>query len=259
MYRACLCGPVVLKARITFRHDDCYSQGLTGRSTAAQITRDAERDVYIMHGTSQQEVDTYVKAMKPVFGTSLEIMDRTPRSVLYRGSNPPHATVAAVLKSGCSVLWPVVFGNDRQLLTIVAADRAHLDELVHDLGRLGTPTIDQVTNLPPEALTTHVSLADFVGTLTERQVSIIWYAIESGYYETPRRISINEIAAHFGIARSTLNEHLRKAERGILNQVTTIFASIHTMLPHATRKMGRPRTYTKRQDESVQGQKWDDK
>lgn len=234
---------MIVKARLTFRHDRCYSQTLSGGSTVAQITRDADRDVYLMHGLSTEEVDRYVEAMRPVFGESLEILGRTERSVLYRGANPPHATVAAVLASGCSVLWPVIFGDDRQLLTVIAPDRKRLEALVLALAPLGVPTLEQVTELPPEALTTNVSLADFVGGLTERQVRILAYAIERGHYDTPRRVSVEEIAEHFGVARSTVDEHLRKAERGVLHQVSTIFASLTGVLAQTTKKKGRPKRW----------------
>jgi len=51
--------------------------------------------------------------------------------------------------------------------------------------------------------------------LTSRQLEIIHYAVEHGYFEIPRRISAKELAEFFHISVSALNEHLRKVERKI--------------------------------------------
>jgi hypothetical protein len=41
-------------------------------------------------------------------------------------------------------------------------------------------------------------------------------ALESGYYEQPRKTSLRELAARTSVARSTYEEHLRKAENKLL-------------------------------------------
>lgn len=55
--------------------------------------------------------------------------------------------------------------------------------------------------------------------LTERQKEIVYYAVEKGYYEIPRKIGSEFMANHFDISKSALHEHLRKIEK-------TIFLSI---------------------------------
>jgi len=51
--------------------------------------------------------------------------------------------------------------------------------------------------------------------LTERQKEIIYYSVENGYYDIPRKIISNSIADHFGISKSAFCEHLRKIEKSI--------------------------------------------
>lgn len=55
--------------------------------------------------------------------------------------------------------------------------------------------------------------SSLVPLLTNRQHEIAKYAIEHGYYEQPRKCSAENMAKHFNISVSTLNEHLRKIER----------------------------------------------
>jgi len=50
-------------------------------------------------------------------------------------------------------------------------------------------------------------------TLTERQRKILSSASRLGYYDVPRKIRSEQLARTLGLSKSTLVEHLRKAER----------------------------------------------
>lgn len=52
--------------------------------------------------------------------------------------------------------------------------------------------------------------------LTERQQWILDEAIERGYYDTPRRITLVELAEELSIAKSTCSEILHRAEERVL-------------------------------------------
>ena len=52
--------------------------------------------------------------------------------------------------------------------------------------------------------------------VTERQMAALRLALESGYYEQPRQTSLRELAEQTAVARSTYEEHLRKAENKLL-------------------------------------------
>jgi predicted DNA binding protein len=52
--------------------------------------------------------------------------------------------------------------------------------------------------------------------VTERQMAALRLALERGYYEQPRQTSLRELAAQTTVARSTFEEHLRKAENKLL-------------------------------------------
>lgn len=57
--------------------------------------------------------------------------------------------------------------------------------------------------------------------LTDRQRDVLDFAYLAGYYETPRGISATELAERFDIARATLTQHLRTAERKVFGEVLT--------------------------------------
>lgn len=55
-------------------------------------------------------------------------------------------------------------------------------------------------------------------TLTDRQREVIETAWEMGYYEVPKQVSAEDIAAELDVDSSTINEHLQRAERNLLDQ-----------------------------------------
>jgi len=60
---------------------------------------------------------------------------------------------------------------------------------------------------------------DVSASLTPRQEKLIKIAYERGYYEVPRSVDLNELAQQFDLDKSTVSEHLRRAERNILTTV----------------------------------------
>ncbi len=61
-----------------------------------------------------------------------------------------------------------------------------------------------------------LSLGSLFGNLTEKQMKAMLAAVESGYYEIPKRTTADELAMKLGQPRSTLEEHIRKAESKVV-------------------------------------------
>lgn len=52
--------------------------------------------------------------------------------------------------------------------------------------------------------------------LTDRQWEVFRAAVDLGYYEVPRRLTLTAMAAQLGMAKSTLNRHLMSSEQKLL-------------------------------------------
>jgi predicted DNA binding protein len=61
-----------------------------------------------------------------------------------------------------------------------------------------------------------LSLGSLFGNLTEKQMKALLAAVEGGYYEIPKRITADDLASKLGQPRSTLEEHIRKAESKVV-------------------------------------------
>ena len=56
-------------------------------------------------------------------------------------------------------------------------------------------------------------------TLTNRQREVLSHAVRRGYYKLDCDITLRELADELGMARSTLGEHLQRAEQEIMKAV----------------------------------------
>jgi methylated-DNA-[protein]-cysteine S-methyltransferase len=70
----------------------------------------------------------------------------------------------------------------------------------------------------------------FLSTLTEKQARALLAAFNAGYYEFPRNATTEDVSASLGIARSTFEQHLNRAEHHV----------IRAMLPLVRMRSGRP-------------------
>ena len=59
---------------------------------------------------------------------------------------------------------------------------------------------------------------DWTDSLTNRQKETLTYAAYRGYYEKESRITLKELSEELGMARSTLGEHIQRAELSIIRK-----------------------------------------
>jgi hypothetical protein len=71
---------------------------------------------------------------------------------------------------------------------------------------------------PDRISATTISQTDFKGNqiLSEKQMNVLRIAYSEGWYNTPRDISLGELANKIGLGRSTVSEHLIKSEGKII-------------------------------------------
>lgn len=231
---------MVVEARVRIRHKGCFSERLHGALHGAQLASERDSDVIVLTGAENGHLEGLLDALSDARSRRPEIMNRSPGSVVLRVRAPTHSVVSDITASGCTVLWPALFSNGEETYTILAPTRAQLDQLVSKLASHGSATVERVGDVQPGALNVSVPLADITTALTERQLIVLQKAIAEGYYDSPRRTSTEALAATFGVTRSTLEEHLRKAERRVLEGFAGVLLAQPVIAHAAARRPGRP-------------------
>ena len=113
-------------------------------------------------------------------------------------------------ESGVPIELPVEIA-DGEATVEVTGSRERLAELAEQLEHFGFQyRIDHVSERLHESQ-----------LLSERQLEVIVAAVSEGYYDTPRRCSLTELAAHLDIAKSTCSETLHRAEEAIIKRFVT--------------------------------------
>ncbi len=95
--------------------------------------------------------------------------------------------------------------GDRRVYTVLFFRREDLRAMIDDFSRIGTVTLGKLTEFERSK-----------SMLTDRQLEVVTRALEEGYFEWPRTIDSEELADELGISRTTMLEHLRKAQSKLL-------------------------------------------
>jgi predicted DNA binding protein len=126
---------------------------------------------------------------------------------------------------------------------VLVKDRAALDKLRAALAPLGPVDVERVLEVDAGGLSVTIPLAAFLSDLTEKQLNVLQLAIASGYYDSPRRVTTVDLATKMGIGRTTLEEHLRKAEQRALRHFAAAATTHPALATGSLRKKGRPRKH----------------
>ncbi len=115
-------------------------------------------------------------------------------------------------------LKPIIVKNGFEYWEVASWDKKHINALFKRVKKVGkqTATIEllELTNKPISAF---FSIAHT--DLTKKQLSALKTACREGYYDLPRKISLEELAAKIGESRTTLQDKIRRAEKAIIPQV----------------------------------------
>ncbi|SEO41156.1 HTH DNA binding domain-containing protein [Halogranum amylolyticum] len=111
----------------------------------------------------------------------------------------PLGTLCRVRRHGRCQHWRVLTSNERRV--------GLLFETLHEKLRAGVTF--RFDHLMDATWAGEILLS---ATLPANQQAALESAIEHGYYETPRDVTLDELAATLGLPRSTLSYRLRKAE-----------------------------------------------
>ncbi|NKE37203.1 helix-turn-helix domain-containing protein [Natronococcus sp. JC468] len=137
----------------------------------------------------------------------LTVVQRSDREATIHFETTAPLLLFSAKESGIPIELPVEIRNGEATVEVTGS-RERLAELAEQLEQFGLRyRIEQIR----ERL--HRSQL-----LSERQLEVVSAAIEEGYYDTPRRCSLTELAGHLGIAKSTCSETLHRAEEAIVKQ-----------------------------------------
>ncbi|NHN58105.1 MULTISPECIES: helix-turn-helix domain-containing protein [Halorussus] len=118
----------------------------------------------------------------------------------------------------CLYQPPTIHRHGWEHYTVIAFDEADVRALHRNLEEDRDIEVLSKTAIAEQQLP-HSMLAPvdrLFDDVTDRQLAALQLALENGYYEQPRETSLRDLAAQTSVARSTYEEHLRKAENKLV-------------------------------------------
>lgn len=139
--------------------------------------------------------------------SNIELFQRSGQRVLLQIQTTAPLLLLSAQASGIPIEPPVVIQNGVANVEVRASNQ-RLSELGQQLERFDHSfTVESIReDVDPEQL------------LSRRQRDLLLDAADAGYYETPRRCSLTELANEVGIAKSTCSETLHRAEGIIIER-----------------------------------------
>ena len=152
-------------------------------------------------GTVCDQMETYDAV------TELTIFEREPNRRRVQAETTMPVLLNAVQAAGLPLDFPVKVENGTlELETTVPQEK--LSRLGESLDSFGISYSVECIQQETESYS----------VLTDRQEWLLRNAIEGGYYDTPRRMTLVELADEVGIAKSTCSEILHRAEGQVLKE-----------------------------------------
>lgn len=134
---------------------------------------------------------------------------------------------AYLIRHRCLSLPPRTYENGRMTARVIALDGTALSALYRDLGSAHGVTVEakrSVSEITPDS---PVVVTDGVfPEFTHRQEEAIVAAHDAGYYEIPRECTTADVAEAMGVERRTAEEHLRIAERKLVDGFAAYLTTI---------------------------------
>ena len=134
---------------------------------------------------------------------NLKVMHRKENKVKVNIKTTNPYLLFNVIQCGGIIDFPIKV-RDKYIIWTIISSRKQLDEILtlyeeHDINY----SIQQIMNTPME-------LEDNVNVLSFEESKILDTAIKSGFFEVPRKISLEELASNLGLSKSWASELLRK-------------------------------------------------
>lgn len=132
-----------------------------------------------------------------------------------------NSSIAIIEASNCIPIMPITYKDGLERCSLLAFTKQDLKDALDNLGDVATVEIESQGTLARHsarpAMT--ISIDEFLGSLTSRQLGALVDALDMGYYNLPKKVTLDEIASRRKVPLSTFEEHFRKAEVKIMRMI----------------------------------------
>ena len=168
----------------------------------------------VEHLFELQVEPSLVEALLKTIKSDKDVIDvdfmRSKGGHVYGAVSSKRCTVCKQIAQSKCFLASLVIGNRGEPQWTVLGGERSFDDLIRGLDRESIPhELRLMKELKESAL------------LTSRQEEILLIALESGYFDFPKKVGLKELASKTGVRESSLAEIIRRGQRKVLHDYMT--------------------------------------
>ena len=222
----------------------------------ASISRWCNLQVDILEVNSQKKEDieriekTLKKMLRSLSAKLIHVSSYSERSlevVIKCRCALNNSSVSIIEASNCIPVMPITYKGGQEFCEILAFNSKDLDKALDNVSKVAKVKIESHGSIirPNARSSMTISVDDFFGQLTQKQLDALVQSIEMGYYRFPKERTIAEMATLLKVSPSTFEEHLRKAEIKIMRSIRP-YARLARSLSAEQEKKGKMETVFRR-------------
>jgi len=203
-------------------HEGCWTQltsyyPVIARTMVAKPDRRRER-IFGMDEVKAHRLDDFKRFAKALKRSRAikEVLEVSPidgKRKIFRVSILERfdSMVMSVLSNYTVIYLRDFIANGKEFLTLVLPED-EIEQLKEEIRSIG-----KVYNFEQR----QVDVSDFIPShfdLSKRETEVLIHAFKVGYYELPRKITLETLASELGLSKPTLEEYIRKAERKLISR-----------------------------------------
>jgi len=144
----------------------------------------------------------------------------TEVTLLLDGSDREEDIIRSLADQNAHLMPPIRWQRGEARVTLILEDGADAEALLRQFP--GARLVSK--GRPAETARNRVAYSSplFLAKLTEKQARALLAAYEAGYYEFPRKATTEEVSESLGLARSTFEQHLNRAEHHVVRAMLPI-------------------------------------
>lgn len=163
-----------------------------------------------------------VETVEVIERYDIEHTDRSSATLLLQGNLTEFTPLQTLMYEGFLPIGPTTLENGRECFDLLLMDREELSGATEVLSEFGPVTLERISReFSREVTPSAAEWQEFLSSFPPRQRELLTLARDEGYFEIPRRITLEELADQMGITKTTASNHLRKAEKRFLDFLVT--------------------------------------
>lgn len=142
---------------------------------------------------------------------------RTSATLFLRGHLSQFSPAQSLMYEGFLPIGPTELHDGQECFDLLMESRDELSDATELLSEFGDVHIERVSRDFSRQITpSSAEWQELLSSIPERRRELLTLALDRGYFDIPREVTLEELAEEMDITKTTASNHLRKAEKQVM-------------------------------------------